>query len=673
MRHFNSTLHQYRIHRGLTIKELSKQLHISRFQLYLMEKGYMKPSVGQLAVIDRFFNSDFAPLLEGEASYPVPVDVPEESKQSITFRQKLGRKWTKTLLLSGAILSFLVAAAGGGCFAAAHFSGEEMFGESYSSVRSAVMAQGMHSYDTITGAETYTYSGEQPDDFLVHLSFQRNSSLLYFNTNFASYATLTERYIYEFGFNMSVSSYVCEFTYGIPASAEYGSCRFDLNVNGPITQIYSVKRIVDAEGMLTDEMLLECLNARLGQALEAFTTAMTSLTGKRVDFETEFLPDREFGRVRNFRMQTAGALMGLIGLALFIALLFLFLYGLFANSKPKLEVASIDEPNRRHHRSLPTDPSMTIGIPETVIRAIGIGALLAAAIIYMAMLFRQFSMGIVASSQMARIASVAMTSGIFLIHFLNFEIKSRDYSFLSNLLLFGGFYLALSGAETILLLVARTWGYSIQDLFMDKLPANIFGIATAHYLIMFFLFFQPSFIARGRKWRRILWPALSILPVGFLVASYIIGNYDALVYGAKYDALAHIWFPNAFIALSVVCVIYLYGVFFLRLFFMRRYGTNKANIFFGGNTFSFLKNLLGAGAILLVGLIDFFLRENPYSAFLGIGDNYWIMLLIPFVLFHKHHIGPRNSKLDNILTIIYFVLYWVAFAGVLIIVLTHMV
>ncbi len=672
MRHFNAALRQSRLERGLTLRELAKEVHIHWFQLYLMEKGYLKPSVGKVAVLNRFFAMDFADLLEGEASYPVPVDEYEPSEREVKARERFGSKKTRAILLAGAFLSLLVGAAGGGLIAAAHYDGDNMFGLAYRSVRDAAKAKGMHSYNTITGAETCTYSQSNVNE-IVHLTFEMNNSLLNFNTNLFSSIDNNERYIYQFGFDMSVDSYVAQFTYGRFADAEFANCRFTLVGDINVESIYDLKIVIDDHNEITEALMLEKLNYKLPSALASLGSTMSDLIGNDLSFQRDFLSARETGRVRNFRMQGVGAIMAVLGVVAFVAFLLVFISASLINTQAKLEVAVFDDVRRGRQRGLPTDPSVAIGLPETFIKSLGILALLIAAVIYGMIFVRQFGQGVSPTSSMTAWASVAMATGIFLLHFLNFEIKSKTRSLIGNLLLFGGLYLAVSGMETIVVLVARTWGYSIQDLVVSKLPSNIFGIAAAHYLIMLFLFTEPKFAVEGKKWHRIFWHSLSILPLGFLIVSYVLGNYASVVYGAQYNALIYIWFPRSFLALSVVCVIYLYGVFIMRLLFTGRYGPEKAAVYFTGNTFSFLKNALGASAILLVGLVDFFLRNTPYFAFLGIGNNYWILLLIPFILLHKHHIGPRNPKIDGVFAIIYMVLYWISFLGILSVLVSRMI
>ncbi len=672
MRHFNSTLHQARLDNSLTIKELAKKIHINRFQLYLMEKGYLKPTVGQVAVLNHYFGMDFAELLVGEASYPVAIDKLEPSPKEVRVRERLSKKKTKWILFGGLIASLLIGGAGIGFVSASRTDGDASFQGAYSSVRNAVMEKGMHSRDTITGAETSTYSETYPNSEIVHLTFEQNNNLLKFNSNIFSVLDANQRYVYQFGFDMSVHSYVGSFTYGLFANAEFATCRFDLKVDGTADSVYNVNIMVDDDQKITEELLLTKLNEKLEHAIVCFSETMSDLAGKDVSFIDDFLPAREAGRIRNFRMQTGGAIMMLVGVFASTGFLLLFLNALLANAKPRLEVAELNEGKEIKRRPLPTDPSISVGLPETLIKFVGLGALLASAIIYATIFIQQFQSGVEASSRMTAWASTLMLTGVFFVHFLNFQIKSKDRSLLANLFIFIGLYLTLAGVETVLVIVAQIWGYSVQDLLIGKLPANIFGIGACHYLIMLFLFLTPKFVRKGKRWYRTLWHCLSILPLGFLILSYIMGNYEASVYGAKSNAFIHIWFPNSFIALSTVCVIYLYGVFFLRIFFAKRYGAKNANIFFTGNMFSMIRNALGASAILVVGLTDLALSGNSYFAFWGIGTNYWILLLIPFVLLHKHHVGPRNPKLDGALAVVYGLLYWASFGGVLALVIVRL-
>ena len=87
-------------------------------------------------------------------------------------------------------------------------------------------------------------------------------------------------------------------------------------------------------------------------------------------------------------------------------------------------------------------------------------------------------------------------------------------------------------------------------------------------------------------------------------------------------------------------------MFFIKLFFKKRYGVEKATTFFNGDRFILINNISCSLIILIVGLVDLVFRGNEFAYYLGLGTNIWILALIPFLLFTKY--GPNNIEISHI-------------------------
>ena len=55
----------------------------------------------------------------------------------------------------------------------------------------------------------------------------------------------------------------------------------------------------------------------------------------------------------------------------------------------------------------------------------------------------------------------------------------------------------------------------------------------------------------------------------------------------------------------------------------------------------------------VVAIVEFLLRYNKTANQLGLGQSYYIYILIPLVLFYHPHKGDRKTVLDWIITALY--------------------
>ena len=104
----------------------------------------------------------------------------------------------------------------------------------------------------------------------------------------------------------------------------------------------------------------------------------------------------------------------------------------------------------------------------------------------------------------------------------------------------------------------------------------------------------------------------------------------------------------------MLCVSYLFMLFFLRLFFERRYGTENARKIFNGNRFLWIKNGLTCLLILFIVVLNLLMGRGSQAVDFGWGQTTDLLLLVPLIFFYHPHKGPR-SRLVDALTMTYYI------------------
>ena len=199
---------------------------------------------------------------------------------------------------------------------------------------------------------------------------------------------------------------------------------------------------------------------------------------------------------------------------------------------------------------------------------------------------------------------------------------------------------------------------SLLSMFLNFSLPNPFMSTTCYFLIMFFLFYTPKIIKTRNK--LLLFRIASILPVIYIIVSFLIFNSDIL-FGIKLDPWTKYFFSGQRLSLSILAVSYLFCLFFLRLYFKKKYGEDNANRYFMGNRFLFLKNIMTSVIIIIIWFIELLCMENPTLNKMGIGINFYMIILVPLILFYHPHKGKRNRITDYLILGLYITVLLVAY------------
>ena len=659
---YNLFLYHHRQKAKVSRRRYAKHLGISYFRYCLIENGYILPSRKETAKISNCFGLDFEAYLQGESSYP--GELPEKSRNRITgwFYHLLSALWlriTLGVLAVGATSLCLV-----GIYQINRIQNQAatFFDPGYIAYTTALREQGSPTPSLITewGApqisENLTEGDAKTSRIIVGTNNVNNPAHVAYQTFVwtdayrLSFSLLTEDPD-KSTYHCSVGDYVEGDVYSGFASKEQGKVKVVLyTANGDLIDISTYPKKERAEELMKlgedylnahnlEQEWVGLINDKLGLSYNSF-------------YEDIYRPKEE----GQHRLSEANAVwLPIVFFTFFIGLFSIFgfayamIYGehhhqriQFGHSDALLELPCRDKPMKKNHRFTPF-------LPETVLEIIGIvlvalGA--ARVLLYVDVVISPGSYSTETFSVIPNFLLSLYFLGMVLLYFLDFDLFFDDTRLLRNLvlypLLFIGLYaievMVMTGLESSQSLAVST----VYSLSHSLIPNNFMSV-TCYFLTMFFLFFTPKRIKSKRS--LIIFRCLSLIPFLYTFASFFIGNGDYF-FGWQMSVPFHLFFKVERMPVSIICFSYLFGLFFLRLFFKVRYGEEKANRFFLGNRFLFIKNIMISLIVIAVWAFEVSLRNDASLNKLGLGVNIWLIVLVPLLLFYHPHKGPRVKVVD---------------------------
>ena len=644
MKNYNIHLSELRKKANLSLKDAAKSSGVHRWKLYLYENGYFRPTKKDVQKLNTFYNTDIS--LQGEAAYPAPTKEKALKKE----KENLKAKRIAFGAVSGGILLLILA--GALMFNTSVNNTKSYYGTTYNEMRERVINNGDYGYDMVTSLKYY-YVSEQPhgnDDATI--VFYDTDNILYFNECSYSKTEGTivngefgiNRYRYELGSNLGVSSYYCKFNFGSVLTGSYFSCEFQYT-GGPVTEIKNLKNLITASGDVSYDDAIKIVNSQIEDLGVSLSSLLSKYLEREVDFYQDFLPAREKGRKINFSLQITGLLLIIPGIITFFIFFSIFVKYMIRNIKPRL-VDSEPKDYSQKKEPLPHDININFGIPDFFIVLLGrilqYGSMVLLIVAFIARLGVPF-LSPFSNPILLTIFRLSILAGIFLEHFVMIGRIKKSTILFHEIIYNLGLFLFIATIETVVISLTNAWGYNFASLIYKYIPSNVYQVVAVHYLIFLFLFFQPAFLRKKGKVARAIWHSLSLIPFGFLVVTYFLSNGYALVYGVKENIFVNFWFPNGFLLLSIVCVIFLYLTFAIRLFYEKRFGQHNAQLFFYGDRYTIYENLICAGLIIIAAALDLIFKNNQYAYYLGLGDNTWLFALIPFVVLCRY--SPNNQQI----------------------------
>lgn len=637
---YNKRLFIEREKKGLSLKDAAKGIGISRFALFLYENGYFRPSKKALTKIKEFYEikEDF----KAEEEYP----------QSYEFTSKEKKPKKKRLLFFGIIstLALGIFFSGAGLFNESTNSDKHYFGEVYEEAKRVAFEKGKPGRDLITDSEYYYLAdGDDPSNGMI--IFYTKNSVLNFNTTIITHSIIdSEKPEYglnhlqfQFGDKLSTDSYICKVTYKSSKAKILLTCDFEYK-NEEVKTLNNLAIQKLGETDISEEFLLFLINFSITGDVYSFSKILSNSLGREVDFYNDFLFAREQGRKTIYRMQIWGLSLLSFSIPAFFIGIALLVFTLIKGSK-KLEKVNTLNNDNKISKPLPKDLNINVGIPDYLIiwlsRIMAFGSLAMMLLSSLGGLFLSLpplfkDQTFLDFLRICFIAAPFLRQLVIVRSIKNAKIVLKEFTKFSLLHIF------IASFESILIYVTSMWGYDVASLLYSYIPSTIFYVTALNYLIAIFLFVTPSFIKSKKQ--VIIYRLLSLIPFGIIIASTIISNAHDLFYGFESNIYLAFWISNPNLCLTIIVALFIYVTYFIDVYFRHRFSSKDAELFKNGNLYMLILNVTCVLIMVLIALVDMAFKGNEIAYYLGVGNNIWILTLIPFILLCKYGVNLESLE-----------------------------
>ncbi len=694
---YNEVLYRKRKQYGMSKRKFAKFLGIPPLFYGYFENGYVKPGKKYIKLISEKLGIDYQHYFTGISSYPVDLDTGMRPFER-WYKSLLSKLWVKIVFVILLLSSIFTTAFSFYKYNDTMNHAEKFYTEKYLEFTSAVKENGTTTFSLFheftrpeihlseedrfisisTSKETYALR-----DLNCYIHYKEDNLALYYivpNLAQASLEYISVQYIDYTSFTKLISKFYIKDNGFVFSDEIYYEDNIALQQDDPI---YSIVK--------------EKMASHLSTINLDFTRLIKEKTGMDYDFYSELLVDHKKGAVDNLFSEIIFLALGILGIGLnglfLFAILFAIFFGLKENEEKRKRILTADleyhlvykvpeikeEPVKRKKngkvikREIKDDIRFFPFIPETVLEIVGICLILLGSIrIFLNVYSLFFSDGINQEfyNQTSSNLFKMFTVGMFLLYFIDFDIFLEDRRNLRNFFLYGLVFFGLYFIECILLdYLSKTRGL-VNIVSAYYVIPNNFGTISCYFGIMFFLFYEPKWLNSNKK--RVFFRILSILPIAWIFTSSLIFlNYKN--WGWELNNWQLYFFDSERPQFSFLCVSYLLGLYFIRSFYKKKYGQEKAKRLFNGNRFYFLKNLFVCILVAIIAIGEYCLR-NTSTNIKGIGSYYQIVYLIPCLLFYHPHIGKRCKPLDyftlGLYAIFFCIGYVLAFMVLIVVLLT---
>jgi hypothetical protein len=240
--------------------------------------------------------------------------------------------------------------------------------------------------------------------------------------------------------------------------------------------------------------------------------------------------------------------------------------------------------------------------------------------------------------------------------FVRIEIMNKQGNAIITAIMFLFFgvlyYIGIDMLSFFLKDMNDTYRLTLLTVLPLVLPGNVFwGLAAFSFSVLFL-----GTIPEGSSTlKRVLWHCLAIFPIGYLLLSYFY-QVGTSIWGwsAWPDWAANLLFRKQFAA-TAFAIIYPLGVTIYRYIIRKKYGPEQAKLYFEGNAYYFIKNIIACLLIAAIVILAYAIKNNNPSlaGALDLKKATVLVYLIPFVLFYHPHVGKRNRAVDLTFSILY--------------------
>ena len=631
---YNLFLYEERREKGYGRRAFARQLGVSVCTLFLMEKGYVKPSKKTVERISAQTGEDF---YDAERSYPT----------NLTWRMEkpIGKKFFTAFL---AILLFGALLIGGafGVRAYGNAKARDFYGEAYLSVYDGVVKKGTPTYSFVNETVRREIYAQTEDDRLVTVKAGNTPD----DTEFRAYYWTNAQRVSCFlttdtpGVKVYVDDYRTETTYlATYVWQKEGVALAMINVTAGTSNLTEGEKLTlfsgTAERALRDWRAL--LRDELGETYDLRAVNEGLIAGKTKEKECS---------VAFFCLLLAGAGLAALGA-------FWLGYGLIGKRKDvRVRMAY---PARE---ALEKDVRLFPFVPESALYLLGMGIVFG--VLLFVALYALDTLGVVTTGASEIGLSLNMAHilyiGVFSLYFLDLGKIDNGKRILRDAWLFFCLYVLTYFLEGVLYLYAADAGTVLLSVLGEVTLPNPFGSVCLCFLIAACLFVTPKWVNTKKK--LVFYRLLSLLPLILLVGMTVLSKIVDRQTAWDLSVLVKLLFNSEKIVFGTLCVGFLYGVYLIRLYFQKKYGKEGAERYFSGNRYLWIKNFFVCALILTVCFADYAVRRYPVADMIGLGKTWQAAVLAPFFLLYRPKVGRRNVFAEKTSLAFYTAAYAVIYA-----------
>jgi hypothetical protein len=646
-------------------REFAHFLHISPFNYGFIEKGYTKPTKKQAKKISDATGEDFAPYLEGDYSYPAPLPPKPEGKLIKGFYELCGKLWVRLVIIFFLLAS--IATLSVGLYYGDQYNKHSIdyYTEEYQSFSYAVREKGTATI-SLTSDLTRPEIFIKDDTKFYSIKGSYDDSDISLLSAVATYHTDANRvsYTISFGQSLYINVYYVDYSSGNSFQLTYLETSKDNYEQKTFFDISSVLDTTTDEGKAAKEAIETLVKSHLPELNSTFDLLISEKAGLNYSFYDGLAVDHYQGSKRLNTLSILSLFLIVMGTVLIAAniffLAFCYIYGRKKDESPfyKMEI-SRDVLSREPHAK--KDFFFGPFIPETVYEIVGIFFVFFGSLRILYYFFTFIGAITISGNDFSLIPETffyLFMIGMFLLYFIDFDIFLDDKRVFRNIVLYFLIFLVLYVFESLIM----TYISNSNILLLKELGSNLsipnnFGTVTCYFLMMMTLFYTPKGIKTHKG--EVCYRLLTIIPVLIIITNTLIYHYANTKWGWNLSIPVLYLFSSERTQFSLLCIIYLLGLYFLKLYYEKKYGKEKGLALMGGNRFLLLKNSIAALTVLIIGILEISLKNNNAAHELGLGKYPNIIWLAPALLFYHPHKGERSAGTDWATLIFYFL----SFAG----------
>ncbi len=639
---YNRYLSKLRADKGLSLKEAAKASGVRRRNLYLYEQGYRMPPYKDMEKLSRLYKNNLAEYFFYEdISFPDPFDepLPEKPQQFSKLREKLPR----FLMFFGLFMLAVGALIG----SIPQDMLQSFYGTNYRYLHNMIADYGTFTTDLHeSSGKKELYREEENGGFTVITANLHTGSYQseFFNTqrDFEDYRFINCSIGYKYSENRIYLT-------GINAEGMNVNSEGTLKDDGTADML-----AVLVDGEVASELIPE-INKAASNASDMITSMLQKVLYDEQITLTQILKEREMGASIERTLSRFSLKLIYYGVILAGFMLSFYLAGKMKNIvlgdiyyvalKPRLREELGSD---MHFGPFITDYNMII--ISFLFILLGAVQLFSGNLAAMP-LFRNMGFN---SEQIADFGSRCFYIGIFLMSYIQMDIFTSDQQIVRSMCFCLSTFLTIYLVEIITYRIFALSGSSVLAAVMQSIPGNIFGVLALEYLCSLILFYTPEFAKKSRR-HTYIWRCLSMIPLLLTVMLYHFGNGRSRLIADSIRPFFQYFCPSMFLPFIFAQYLCMYAVYWLRVFFARKYGVRRAKFFVDGNKFQMLRNLLVIGIVIVISAVEFLLRNNEYAIMLGLGSNAYIIATVPFLLLYHRHMGKRSLRFERFSRIVYYI------------------